>query len=440
MTKITVDTNLLIDDENILLKLSKRFDVVVIPLTVLKELDKLKNRPETSYSARRAIRTIQSFFQDESTKSKIEFYIDDLLTDSNDSKIIKAVQATNSILATKDISMSILANAIGIETEVYDVVLNNVYKPYVYINTKQLQEKYLPLNGDYFCFLQKYDTKKGYYSFIDVLLKLKQPHNDNAWYFVIINEDEKSYIYAHNPIERLFIRIDNDREYHSIIIDSNTYVNAKDRYQICAIYALKRAPNVVITGKWGSGKSLLTTAYSMFKSNNKTFITRAPVGVNPKYNLGFMPGNADDKMMDWLSGVTSSLYYLYANTRSQSNDKGINYDYVKDTIFRDKFDIIPINSIQGLSLLEDDLLLVDEIQLLDIDTMSMILSRPNKNGKLLLCGDLNQTYSILKPSESGLLKLLRILPHESIAYVELKVSYRSSILELADKLQDRTIY
>jgi hypothetical protein len=37
------------------------------------------------------------------------------------------------------------------------------------------------------------------------------------------------------------------------------------------------------------------------------------------------------------------------------------------------------------------------------------------------------------------LKLLRVLPHRSMAYVELQNSYRSDILEVADKLQDKTI-
>jgi predicted ribonuclease YlaK len=81
---------------------------------------------------------------------------------------------------------------------------------------------------------------------------------------------------------------------------------------------------------------------------------------------------------------------------------------------------------------------VDEAQLITIDYMSMILSRPSESGKLILLGDLKQTYGVVKPSESGLLKLLRSLPHRSIAYVELQNSYRSPLLEVADKLQDKT--
>jgi PhoH-like ATPase len=146
----------------------------------------------------------------------------------------------------------------------------------------------------------------------------------------------------------------------------------------------------------------------------------------------------EDKMQDWLAGFMSALYYLYSNTRGQQKD-GEGYDYVKDVLFKEKLEPLPMNSIQGLSLLDNDTLIVDEVQLIDVSYMSMILSRPSESGRLILLGDLAQTYDVVKPSESGLLKLLRVLPHKSIAYVDLKASYRSDILEVADLLQDKTI-
>jgi len=192
-----------------------------------------------------------------------------------------------------------------------------------------------------------------------------------------------------------------------------------------------------LTGKWGSGKSLLASAYALEDNDKKTFITRPPIGINGKYNIGFVPGDKEEKMVDWLAGFTSALYYIYGNTNGQTDGKN-SYDYVKDTIFNQKYEVLPLNSIQGLSLLDDDMLLVDEVQLISVDYMSMILSRPTENGKLIMMGDLAQSYDVVKPSESGLLKLLRALPHRSMAYVRLETSYRSDILDLADKLQDKT--
>ena len=139
-------------------------------------------------------------------------------------------------------------------------------------------------------------------------------------------------------------------------------------------------------------------------------------------------------MIDWCGGFISSLYYIYSNTRGQKKAKAT-YDYVKEELFKLKFEILHIDSIQGISLLENDTLIVDECQLISISYLSMILSRMSKGSKLILLGDLAQTYSSVKASESGLRKLMQILPDKSLAYVNLDHCYRSNITRLADALQ-----
>ena len=332
--------------------------------------------------------------------------------------------------------MSIMAESKDIFTKIYDVVLNNVFNPYVYIDHEKLY-----IHEDVFAYDQLYAGEK-YYEILNLFCEVSCSNlNKDSWFFVFIKgTGESPLIYANNPIDHVFDRIDNNPAYLELNINNGgrTCIKARDPFQNCAFYALKEAPHILLTGCWGSGKTLLSTAYTLAHSDKKIFITRAPVGVNPKYDLGFLPGKKEDKMIDWLAGFMSALYYIYANTRSQSKEK-VDYDYVKDVIFHNKFEILPLNSIQGLSLLEKDILMVDEVQLLDVDYFSMLLSRPSESGKLILIGDLKQTYSIVKPAESGLLKLLRVLPHKSIAYVELQNSYRSNLLEIADKLQDKTI-
>jgi PhoH-like ATPase len=429
---ITVDTNLLLDDENIIYKLTKDYDVILIPLTVLKELDKHKHNPELSYSARNAIRAIQEFQSD--FPDKIKFHISGGDISTNDALIIEASKENEADLATKDISMSIIAEAQGVDSILYDVVLNNIYNPYFYVRVDQIYQYNEVFEWERFYQKENYDKIIDLFSNV-----LDTKLNKDAWFFVFIQaENQQPFIYANNPSRKYFIRIDHHPQYREIKCDNGRVIKARDIYQICAIYALREAPNVLITGRWGSGKSLLTSAYALEETEKKAFISRAPIGINPKFNIGYLPGNKEEKMMDWLAGFTSALYYIYGNTNGQS-DGNSGYDYIKDVIFDKKFEVLQLNSIQGLSLLDSDIMLVDEIQLLSVDYMSMLLSRPTENGKLVLIGDLKQTYSIVKPSESGLLKLLRALPHKSMAYVKLENSYRSDILELADKLQDRTM-
>ncbi len=153
--------------------------------------------------------------------------------------------------------------------------------------------------------------------------------------------------------------------------------------------------------------------------------------------IGFLPGNKHDKLIEWSSGFLSALYYIYGNTNGQSDRNGLTYDYVKEVLFQEKFEIIPLNMIQGLSLLENDIMIVDEVQLMSIDYMTMLLSRFSKGSKLIMIGDYKQTYDVVKAGESGLLALIKTLPSKELCWVKLKNSHRSGLIELADKIKDR---
>jgi PhoH-like ATPase len=434
---ILIDTNLYLDDANIIFKLSNECSKILIPITVLKELDKKKYEIDLGYSARSAIRSILQFLQDNPDTVIFDAEYDRTL--ENDAQIIESAKRFGAAIATKDVSMSIIAKSKGLRVSLQEMILNNIFNPYIHIDMDFLHQE--TEDTGVFSYDNCYE-EEDYFRLLTVFSKIAGYEVDcDTWFFVLVDTGKTCpVIYANNPLTSKLFRIDNNPNYRQIRIpDGSTELKARDCYQVCALYALEEAPHSLITGRWGSGKTLISTAHALSKSKDKTFITRAPLGINPKYNLGFMPGDKDEKMMDWLQGFMSALYYLYGNTSKSIDSNGNSYDYVKEKYFDQKFEILAMNSIQGLSLLDEDTLIVDEAQLITIDYMSMILSRPSETGKLILLGDIKQTYSVVKPSESGLLKLLRILPSKYIAYVELQNSYRSPLLEVADMLQDRSI-
>jgi PhoH-like ATPase len=430
---VLIDTNLYLDDPNIINKLATQYDKILIPVTVLKELDKKKYHKDLAYSARNAIRAILDFTAHHSDQTIFDTTTYDYA--EPDSRIIASAIKYSATLATKDISMSIIADSLGLKTIIHDVVMNNIFNPYIYLDMNDLFDA---SEEDTFAYAQEYSEDEDYYKMLAIFSKVAGYELDeDSWWFAIIDvKKEKPIIYANNPMKYKLVRIDNRSEYREIQTEGSV-IKARDCYQVCAIYALEEAPHTLLTGRWGSGKTLIATAHTLARSKKKAFITRAPLGLNSKYDIGFLPGDMSAKMLDWLQGFMSALYYLYSNTRSDADGSGKTYDYVRDRIFPEKFQIMPMNSIQGLSLLDNDTLIVDEAQLITIDYMSMILSRPSESGRLVLLGDIKQSYDVVKPSESGLLKLLRVLPHKYMAYVELQNSYRSPILELADKLQDK---
>ncbi len=99
MGNILIDTNLLLDDANVIYKLSKEFEKIIIPLTVLKELDDKKYNPNLSYSARNAILAIKQF--KEEFPDKITFHIGDDEVTGPDARIIHAAEETGSDWTTK---------------------------------------------------------------------------------------------------------------------------------------------------------------------------------------------------------------------------------------------------------------------------------------------------------------------------------------------------
>jgi PhoH-like ATPase len=435
---VLIDTNLYLDDPNIINKLAGQYDKILIPVTVLKELDKKKYHKDLAYSARNAIRAILDF-----TSHHMDQTIFDVTPYEDaepDSRIIASAKKYSAVLATKDISMSIIADSMGLKTMIHDTVMNNIFKPYVYVDMNDLFEA---SEEDTFSYNQEYSDEEDYLRMLAIFSKIAGYELDeDAWWFAIIDvKKETPIIYANNPMKNKLVRIDNRSEYREIRTEGSN-IKARDCYQVCAIYAMIEAPNALICGAYGTGKSLLASAYAIAYGDKKTFISRPNLSVDRRFDLGFLPGSMAEKLSPWMAGFISSLYYIFSNTKGQTTDKmpvkGMTYDFVKDQIFKKYFEMVPLDSLQGTSFMEGDLLILDETQLCSVSILSIILSRFGVGSKLIMTGDVMQTYGIIPPSENGLLKLLRLLPNKNIAYVILLNNYRSGLVELADGLQDKS--
>lgn len=439
---VLIDTNLYLDDANIIYKMAKQYNKILIPITVLKELDKKKYNKDLSYSARNAIRAIQDFTAH--NLDQIIFDTEKFNLEDPDDRILASAQKFKAVVATKDVSMATIAKASNIETILHDLVLNNIFDPYVHVYMEDLYEA---ADGDTFSYAAEYvdnDDNDDYQDMLAIFSKVAgRELSEDFWWFVIINiNTNRPIIYANNPLLNKLIRIDNKSQYREICVERDNKVKALDEYQVCAIYAMVEAPNTIICGSYGSGKSLLSTAYGLAHNDKKTFISRPNLTVDSRFSLGFLPGNLKEKLAPWMLGFISGLYQIFSNTKGQITDKNnelSGYDYVKEYIFEKNFEMLPLDTIQGMSFLKGDLVLLDEAQLCSISILSTILSRFGKNSKLIMTGDIKQVYETIKPSENGFLKLMRLLPHKYMAYVELKNNYRSELIELADQLQNKNI-
>jgi len=196
----------------------------------------------------------------------------------------------------------------------------------------------------------------------------------------------------------------------------------KDVYQKIAYDScLNKDVATIIDGPMGSGKTLiaLLASLAMKEIYEKIYIIRPNIGIDPKFDIGFLPGSVEEKMYHWIGGIITNLTYIMG---SESKAQAMLDATIKN---------IPINMIQGYSI-HNAIVIVDESQFLPLDLVKQIISRIASSSKLIMLFDEKQSYNIT--DYIGLKKIIDLLPNDVFSYVKLKNIYRSKLAEFAENL------
>jgi len=216
-------------------------------------------------------------------------------------------------------------------------------------------------------------------------------------------------------------------------------INPKNIEQECALDALL-APEievVALTGKAGTGKTLLALAAALHlyeKGLYEQIMVSRPV-VPMGNDLGFLPGEVEDKLRPWMQPIFDNLE-LIVNTPKEVKDNRANryknYNYLIET---GVVQIEPLTYIRGRSL-PRRFLIIDEAQNLRPLDVKTILTRAGENTKVVLAGDLDQVDTPYLDSQSnGLAYLIsRFINEESFFYLNLTKGVRSALAEKAARL------
>ena len=172
---------------------------------------------------------------------------------------------------------------------------------------------------------------------------------------------------------------------------------------------------VVITGRAGSGKSLICAQtaldFLMKKQCDHILVTRAAVEVGA--SLGFLPGDLKDKFDPYLEAFQENLIKCY--------DKVKILELIKD----DRVKALPVQFIRGKTV--DDVLVVEEAQNLTKAEMLAILTRLGKTGKIIINGDNEQKD--IRDEYNGLSYVIELSKKiEEIKWIKLKTNHRSDIV------------
>jgi len=137
---------------------------------------------------------------------------------------------------------------------------------------------------------------------------------------------------------------------------------------------------VVVNGPPGTGKSLFACvrAIELLKNNNinKIILTRPLVSVEEE--IGFLPGNINQKMDPWTKPIIDIFSEYYKMPE------------IDQMIYNNIIEIIPLGLMRGRTF-KNSYIIADEMQNSTPNQMKMITTRIGDNSKMIITGDLNQS-------------------------------------------------
>ena len=328
-----LDTNVLIHDPTSILNFDEHH--VVIPITVLEELDSLKSgRQSNAADCRQAIRELDRVLsgaspeeveagvvikQNTSVTGRLSILMtkkpDNLVilsSKSNDNKILNDVgylkQANPGmkiVLVTKDINVRLKARACGIDSQDYhsDQLLNDI---------EQLNKGYLKFKGSFWSNVGDIETEQTQRK---TLHKLPLDFFDEEIYPNQFILDEEGFLGR-----ILFIKDDTVGVLHlnlRNLLDREVWgLKPRDCYQAMALVLLMdpEVHIVNLTGSAGSGKTILALAAAIeqtvpSKIYRRIIVTRSTQGLDE--DIGYLPGTEAEKMEPWLGAITDNLEALH---------------------------------------------------------------------------------------------------------------------------------
>jgi PhoH-like ATPase len=189
---------------------------------------------------------------------------------------------------------------------------------------------------------------------------------------------------------------------------------------------------VSIMGMAGTGKTYLSLAAGLEQviemgRYRKVSVYRPLVALG-RQEVGFLPGDLDDKLEPWMAAIHDNLYALFGG-------EGSNPRHAVDELFdRDVLELAAVTYLRGRSI-TGELVIVDEAQNLELPTLKVILTRMGANSKVVFCGDLSQVDNPYVSPFGGLAALIEKFKGNSMfGHVTMERTVRSPLAELATQL------
>jgi PhoH-like ATPase len=413
---------------------------VVIPITVLEELDQFKKGNDTkNFEAREFIRLLDTLSKDQmihhwtplNGKTKGNFKVlmnpDSSINanmifgeEKNDHKILNAAlylkqQESNRkvILVSKDINLRLKAKSLDIYAEDYETgKIKNLSE--IENTGKFVMDGIAPEVINELYDLHSIEAKQ-------VLGNQKQKSNA----FFILKSEKSSVLSFYNAEDKRLERIDKKLAYN---------IKPKNAEQTFALHAIlnPRIKLVSIQGVAGTGKTLLALAGALEQRRDykQIFLARPIVPLSNK-DIGFLPGDIKSKLNPYMEPLWDNLKFI----QNQFKESDKEYQKITELINQEKLVIQPLAYIRGRSL-SNIFFIIDEAQNLTPHEIKTIISRAGENTKIIFTGDIFQIDTPYLDSQSNGLSYLidRVKDHPLYAHIKLEKGERSELANLANQL------
>ncbi|MEX2593655.1 MAG: PhoH family protein [Anditalea sp.] len=413
---------------------------VVIPITVLEELDQFKKGNDTkNFEAREFIRLLDKLSKDNmihnwtplNGKSRGDFRVlmnpDNQLNaneifgeEKNDHKILNAALSLKQseagrrvILVSKDINLRLKAKSLDIHSEDYEtgkikniIQLENTGKVVLEGIDSELINK-----------LYEFPTIEA-----ELILNSKK-RKINAFY--ILKSTKNSVLAYYNEEDDTLERVDKKLAYN---------IKPKNAEQTFALHAIMnpKIKLVSIQGVAGTGKTLLALAGALQQRRDykQVFLARPIVPLSNK-DIGYLPGDIKSKLNPYMEPLWDNLKFI----QNQYNESDKEFQKITEMINQEKLVIQPLAYIRGRSL-SNIFFIVDEAQNLTPHEIKTIISRAGENTKIVFTGDVFQIDTPYLDSQSNGLSYLidRVKDHSLYAHIKLEKGERSELANLANDL------
>jgi len=194
---------------------------------------------------------------------------------------------------------------------------------------------------------------------------------------------------------------------------------------------------VTLIGQAGTGKTLLALAAGLecvihHESHERMLVSRPVIPMGK--DIGYLPGTKDEKLALWMQPIFDNLTYLMRHDRRDEDDGSVQAKV--DQLLKNKqVELEALTYIRGRSI-PRQFVIVDEAQNLTPHEVKTIISRAGENTKMVFTGDPQQIDNpYLDSASNGLSYAVEKLKGHSIyGHVTLSKSERSPLSAIAADL------